>query len=405
MSKFDFSPRDFPFNNRNALLDDYTPDELVGRDDELEEYHAALQPAIDQSKPDNIFLYGKTGVGKTAATRFLLDRLERARDEHGVNIHTKIINCDGIDTSYRVAVELINSFRESTERISETGHPRSKVYDMMWNTFDELGSIIILVLDEIDHLQDDSILYQLSRARENRQLQSARISLVGISNDLSYREQLSPKVRSSICERSINFKAYDAIELREVLQQRKSIAFQDDVLEDDVIPLCAAFGAQESGDARKALDLLLKAGDIAQEDDNDIVTAEHVRRGRKLLEREEVKRGILGLNEQEQILLYALTTFEATDSTPIRSRSLYHRYEQLADNAGREVLTTRWMHDHLDELEMLGLVTIDKLNEGSSGGQYKTVALSQALESVVSALATTIQSIGIHPSIEPFLPE
>lgn len=405
MSKFDFAPRDFPFNNRNALLDDYTPDELVGRDDELEEYHAALQPAIDRSQPDNIFLYGKTGVGKTAATRFLLDRLEQAGDEHGVNIHTKIINCDGIDTSYRVAVELINSFRESTERISETGHPRSKVYDMMWNTFDELGSIIILVLDEIDHLQDDSILYQLSRARENRQLESARISLVGISNDLSYREQLSPKVRSSICERSINFKAYDATELREVLQQRESIAFQDGVLEDDVIPLCAAFGAQESGDARKALDLLLKAGDIAQEDDSDVVTAEHVRRGRKLLEREEVKRGILGLNEQEQILLYALTTFEAADSTPVRSRSLYHRYEQLAGNAGREVLTTRWMHDHLDELEMLGLVTIDKLNEGSSGGQYKTVALNQALESVVNALATTIRSTGIHSSIQPYLPE
>ena len=405
MGKFDFAPRDFPFANRNALLDDYTPDELVGRDDELEEYHAALQPAIDGSQPDNIFLYGKTGVGKTAATRFLLDKLEQAGKEHGVSIHTKVINCDGIDTSYRVAVELINSFRPPSDKISDTGHPRSKVYDMMWDTFDELGGIIILVLDEIDHLQDDSILYQLSRARENRQLESARISLIGISNDLSYREQLSPKVRSSICERSINFKAYDATELREVLQQRESIAFQTGVLEDDVIPLCAAFGAQESGDARKALDLLLKAGDIAQEDDDGTVTSDHVRRGRELLEREQVKQGILGLNEQEQILLYSLATFEATDSTPVRSRSVYQRYEQFADKAGREVLTTRWMHDHLDELEMLGLVTIDKRNEGSSGGQYKTIALNQSLEASVSALVTTIRLIGVHPSVKPYFPE
>ncbi|MCU4744799.1 cell division control protein Cdc6, partial [Halobacteria archaeon AArc-xg1-1] len=66
MGSFEFTPSNFPFENRNALLDDYTPDELVGRDEEIREYHAALQPAIDGSQPDNIFLFGKTGVGKTA---------------------------------------------------------------------------------------------------------------------------------------------------------------------------------------------------------------------------------------------------------------------------------------------------------------------------------------------------
>lgn len=131
MSQFDFTPANFPFKDRNALLDDYTPDELVGRDNELSEYHAALQPAIDGSQPDNIFLFGKTGVGKTAATKFLLDRLEQAGSEYGVDVISRMINCDGLDTSYRIAVELVNSFRESETKISQTGHPRSKVYDLM----------------------------------------------------------------------------------------------------------------------------------------------------------------------------------------------------------------------------------------------------------------------------------
>lgn len=399
MSEFDFTPANFPFQDRNALLDDYTPEELVGRDEELSEYHAALQPAIDGSQPDNIFLFGKTGVGKTAATKFLLDRLEQAGEEYGVNVISRMINCDGLDTSYRIAVELVNSFREGDEKISQTGHPRSKVYDLMWQTFDDLGGTIILVLDEIDHLQDDSLLYQLSRARENNLLEEARVSIVGISNDLSYRERLSPKVRSSLCERSINFPAYDANELREVLRQRESIAFQEGVLGSEVIPLCAAYGAQESGDARKALDLLLKAGDMAQKEADGEVTEEHVQSGRQKLKQEAVSNGIVGLNEHERVLLYAVSCFEAGDSTPVRSRDLYRRYESFCESSGKDALTSRWMHDHVDELEMLGLVSVEKRNEGSTGGQYKTVTLNQDLGLVADALEDTIDSVGVHQNI------
>ena len=401
MTQFAFTPGNFPFQNRNALLDDYTPEEMVGRDDELEEYHAALQPAINASQPDNIFLYGKTGVGKTAATKFLLDRLEDASEQHDVAINTHVVNCDGADTSYRVAVELVNSFRD--DKISETGHPRSKVYDLMWDSFDDHGGLIILVLDEIDHLQDDSLLYQLSRARENDNISNARVSVVGISNDLTYRDTLSPKVRSSLCERSINFPAYTADELEEVLRQRRSIAFQNNVLDNGVIPLCAAFGAQESGDARKALDLLLKAGDVAHEGDADMVREEHVRHGRGLLQEEEITRGILGLNTHEKILLYALASYVSSGDSPVRSRDLYRRYEMFCVGAGHDPLTSRWMHDHLDELEMLGLVSAEKRNEGSSGGQYKTFELSQDLIAVLDALDETIEAVGVHHSVQTML--
>lgn len=398
MGQFDFTPGNHPFRNRNALLDDYTPDEMVGRDNELKEYHGALKPAINGSQPDNIFLYGKTGVGKTAATNFLLARLENASVEHDITIHTKIINCDGLNTSYRVAVELVNTFL-SNDSISETGHSRSSVYEKMWDALDALGGLFVIVLDEIDHLQDDSLLYQLSRARENHNLTNARVSVVGISNDLSFRDRLSPKVRSSLCERSINFPAYDADELGEVLAQRQSLAFRDGTVETDVIPLCAAYGAQESGDARKALDLLLKAGDVAHDANAELVRAEHVRHGRELIQREEITRGILGLNSHERILLYALATFEAAEETPTRSRDLYERYERFVEQTGTDALTSRWMHDHLDELEMLGLVTIEKRNEGSTGGQYKTAGLNQNLESVLDALEETIADVGVHSTI------
>ncbi|SEP08927.1 CDC6 protein, C terminal [Halogranum amylolyticum] len=61
---------------------------------------------------------------------------------------------------------------------------------------------------------------------------------------------------------------------------------------------------------------------------------------------------------------------------------------------------SRWMHDHLDELDMLGLISIKKMNEGSTGGQYKTIALSEDLNAVLEALDETIAAVGVHRSVQ-----
>jgi cell division control protein 6 len=411
MSTYEFAPQAFPYENREALLDDYTPETLVGRDNELEEYHSALLPAINGEQPDNISLYGKAGVGKTASTKFLLDRLTSDAAEYDVAIHTELLNCDGLNTSYRVGVELVNNYRSVDEQISESGYPRSQVYDMLWDELDQRSGLHIVVLDEVDHLNDDSILYQLSRARENDNIDTARVAVIGISNDLTFRDSLSPKVRSSLCERDISFSAYDASELQAVLEQRREVAFQEDTLSDDVIPLCAAYGAQESGDARKALDLLLKAGDKAREvrelgvdaGEPKQVTEEHVEAGRKMLEREEVHQGIMDLSENEQIMLYALTTLHAEGETPIRSRKHYERYKQMSEHAKDDSFTSRWMRDQMDDLAMLGLVTVEKKNEGLDGGQYREHDLGQDLPVVVDALADVIDFVGVHDSVRQYV--
>lgn len=402
---FSFTPQEFPYENREALLDDYTPEVLVGRDNELEEYHAALLPAINGEQPDNIFLYGKAGVGKTASTRFLLNQLHEDADQHNVNIHSNMVNCDGLNTPYRVGIELVNSYRPPESQVSESGYALGQVYDMLWEELDKQGGLHILVLDEVDHLKDDSLLYQLSRARENESISNARIAVIGISNDLTFKDSLSPKVRSSLCERAISFSTYDANDLRAVLDQRREVAFQDDVLSEDVIPLCAAYGAQESGDARKALDLLAKGGDKAREDESesDLVREEHVRAGQELLEREEIQKGIIDLNEQERLTLYALATFEASGEAPAKSRDHYERYERLADRAGREPLSERWLRNQTDELDMLGLARVEEQNEGRRAGVYRQHGLRQDIGIVLDALNETIESVGVHESVRPYI--
>jgi len=388
------------YRDRDALREDYQPEELVGRDEEIQTYQAALQPVINGEQPNNVFLYGKTGVGKTAATRYLLRHLrEDAAQYDDIELTVVFLNCDGLTSSYQIATNLVNQLRSESNQISTTGYPLASVYEMLWNELEDEGGTVLIVLDEIDHVDDDSILYQLPRARANGKVGGVKIGLIGISNDFSFRDDLSPKVKSSLCEQEIHFPAYDAMNLREILEQRASVAFHEDVLSSEVIPLCAAYGAKDAGDARQSIDLLMKAGDLARDEDTDHVLEEHVDRGRRALERGRIKEGIHGLTEHGHLVLYAVLTLDQEGETPIRSRDVRPRYTRFAELANRDPLVPRRMRDHLSELAMLGIISVTERNEGRRGGTYREYALDMGIGLILSAMEDTVELVGVHDSI------
>jgi cell division control protein 6 len=392
------------YRDRDALREDYQPEELVGRDDELATYRTALQPVINGEQPNNVFLYGKTGVGKTAATRYLLSHLEAdAAQYDDIDLTVVTMNCDGLTSSYQIATRLVNEFRDEGSRISTTGYPRASVYEMLWNELDDCGGTVLVVLDEVDHVEDDSILYQLPRARANDNLSEAKIGIIGISNDFSFREDLSPKVRSSLCEQEIHFPAYDASDLQMILEQRVSVAYHEDVLEPGVIPLCAAYGAKDAGDARQSIDLLMKAGDLARDEDTQTVTEDHVERGRRELERGRIKEGITGLTQHGHLVLYALLTLDLEGEAPVRSRDVRPRYTRFTEMADRDPLVPRRMRDHLSELAMLGIISVTERNEGRRGGTYREYAIDMDVDLLLDAIEDTVREVGIHQSVKRFL--
>ncbi len=392
------------YKDRDALREDYQPEKLVGRDEEIQMYQAALQPVINSEQPNNIFLYGKTGVGKTAATKYLLSHLEDDAEQYDdIDLNLIFLNCDGLTSSYQISTRLVNELRDEANQISTTGYPRATVYEMLWSDLDDLGGTVIIVLDEVDHVKDDSILYQLPRARANENLTEAKIGIIGISNDFSFRDDLSPKVKSSLCEQEIHFPAYDASNLKQILEQRATVAFHEGVLSDGVIPLCAAYGAKDAGDARQSIDLLMKAGDLAREEDTSIVTEDQVERGRRALERGRIEEGISGLTQHGHLVLYALLTFDLENETPVRSRDVRPRYTRFTRLAQRDPLVPRRMRDHLSELAMLGIVSVTERNEGRRGGTYREYAIDMDLSLIISALDDIIAEVGVHESLSSYL--
>jgi cell division control protein 6 len=92
---------------------------------------------------------------------------------------------------------------------------------------------------------------------------------------------------------------------RQSILERRRDAYQDDVLEDGIIPLSAAFAAQDHGDARKAIDLFRKAGEIADRGGEDTVREEHIRDAQKEAERDRTLTQMQGLSTQTKLSLYA----------------------------------------------------------------------------------------------------
>jgi len=274
------------FRNRDILKPDYVPDRLPHREREIRKLGSILAPVLKGSRPSNVFIYGLTGTGKTAVTKYVTRKLVETAKKFNVNVKVAYVNTRQSDTPYRVLMELAESVGV---KVPFTGIPAAEVYRRFIRGLENLGATLIVILDEIDYLvkkHGDDILYRLSRTNEI--LKNSEISMIGVTNDVRFSEILDPRIKSSLGEVEMVFPPYDAVQLEDILSERAKEAFYEGTLDDGVIPLCAALAAKEHGDARKALDLLRVAGELAEQEGAEKVTIDHVWKARDELEKDKV---------------------------------------------------------------------------------------------------------------------
>lgn len=386
-----FTAEDDIFLDEDVLRGSHTPTDLIERDRELSEYQAALKPVIKGARPRNIFLYGQTGVGKTLATEMVMDQLQRDQAEYD-HLEVRVVNvlCKPVSTSYQVAVKLVNEFRDINNRIASTGHTHDAVMEMLWQHIREMDAThVLFVLDEVDSIgNDDDILYQLPRCNDNNNVpvEDTKVGVVGISNDFTFRDNLSARVKDSLCDTEIHFPPYDASQLKNILGQRSEKAFIDDVLEEDVIPLCAAFAGQESGSARQALKLLFTAGDLARSQGDEKVTEDHVRDAEPLVRDSKVKDELRSLPTQSHLTLYAVWRLSQNQERPedkIRSTNVYDKYEETAERVGADVKTDRTIRDRLSQLQLKGFLEVEERNRGPQGGSFFMYSIGDVRPTVI----------------------
>ncbi len=379
------------FKNREYLRPSYTPEELPHRDEQIHQLARILVAPLRGETPSNLFIYGKTGTGKTASVKYMMKELKRVSDRAPRMIEPVYLNCEIVNTQYRILATLANIFLDKLrerygreyvksldfpESVPMTGWPTDEVYRCFFRTLDHDPQLAVIVLDEIDRLvlkSGDEVLYNLTRM--NSDLMKAKVSIVGISNDLNFVGYLDPRVRSSLSEEEIVFPPYNGLQLKDILERRVAMSFVDDVLGEGVISLCAAHAAREHGDARRALDLLRTAGELAERESVELVTVAHVRRAFEKMEKDKMVEVVRTLPSQSKLVLFSVVLLTEKNSRKIVTGDVYTVYRKLCVQGGLDVLTQRRVSDLISELDMLGIVNAQIVSKGRYG-RTKEIKLS-----------------------------
>ena len=387
-------PSEHPIFARKELLQiGHIPDgdRIVGRDEEIQNLANQLIDATTGNSPENVIIYGKTGTGKSLVTKFVtkLTKWKAERMDTGISVGIVYIDCAEDTTEAQTistAAESLNDEERTDISIPPTGLSTSRYYKRLWKVMDSLYDVAIVILDEINLLNDDDkVVMKLSRAEEASKVDCG-IGIIAISNKLQYIERLDERVKSSFQETELFFSPYNANQLREIMYNRED-AFREGILEDEVIPLCAAFAAQEHGDARRALDVLRNAGKLAFTNGDATVTEAHVREAKDLAEKERFREIIGEAPTQSKTVVLALALLTTQrDDTRFTTGDVYGVYQRLCQDLGMDTLSERRIRDLLSEQNFLEVLHSERRSRGRGGGRYNAHRLIDDPEIVLETI-------------------
>ncbi|MBS3147838.1 ORC1-type DNA replication protein [Candidatus Woesearchaeota archaeon] len=368
------------FKDKLILQSNYTPENIAHRDEQIQLLANILAPVLRGEKPSNVFIYGKTGTGKTLTARYTTNQLSSIAKQKDRPLKVIYLNCKLkklADTEYRLIAQLL---REYGRDIPPTGLPTDEVYQIFFTIIEKEKHNLILILDEVDQLigkAGDELLYNLTRI--NSELKNAQITIIGISNDLVFTDTLDPRVKSSLSEEEIVFPPYNAIHIQNILSQRAQLAFRPGTLEEGLIEKCAGFAAREHGDARRALELLRVAGELAEREGEAKVAIAHLDKAEDKIERDRVVDLVANQPKQYQATLLAILN-SCQGTKGVITGEIYSLYEKYCTETGLRPLTQRRISDVIAELDMLGIINAKVISKGRYGRTREiTVGVNDAI--------------------------
>ncbi len=348
------------FKDERFLYPDYVPERLPHRDAEIDALVCALRPVLQGKKPQNVFVFGKSGTGKTATVRFVLNELQQYSDR----AKGLYINCFQFNTRHAVLTQAANFLGMPTPR---RGVGTDETYAQMLKALQSVQFIPVIVLDEADqlahHSEASKLFYDLLRVAEQ---QRKGFGIIFISNAAEFPARLDDRVRSSLAEQTICFEPYSPQQLKDILRARTEYAFHSNALDSEVINVAAAHAAKFGGDARIAIECLLRSGREAEKENSEKVTVQHLRRVFPAIDSAALDKAISYLNDAELAILRLIPANKA-----IASGDLYKAYAK----SGRKPFSQRHFRTLRSNLERMHLVNSEQAKKGKRG---MTVMLSLA---------------------------
>ena len=387
------------FAQREVLSPHYTPKKLILREKEINSIEKAIKPALEGEKGRNLFVYGRTGTGKTTCARYVISEI---KDIPNTKARVSYVNCRMYNTRFRVLNKVIADHMPNYAR---RGYGIIDLYGKLTSWIEEDNKILVLVLDEIDMVKDlDDLVYTMTRI--NSEIRSGGVAMIGISNKVSFKEELDPRSLSALYESELVFPSYYSDELYEIVKDRAETGFKKGIIDDDILHFIAAAAAKEGGDARLSLKILSKSGELAEEHGKDKITMMEAEEAIKMAESEIVYDLISSLPEHQKLVLYSIVLLaqsggsykKLTDGidTYLFSGEVYNRYKSIAEGLKRVPKSERWYRNYISELEMQGLIASFDSSKGIRG-HTKLIKLLYPTQKTRAVLERNIFGLSGNP--------
>lgn len=343
------------FKDERVLYTEFVPLQLPHRNQEINDLVYALKPAAEGKKPHNLFIFGTTGTGKTVTAKFVLNQLQEFSDR----VKGLYVNCFEFNTRQMVLSELVNFLGMPVPR---RGVSSAELHTKLLEVLKNSKVIPIIVLDEADQLlfrDGAELLYDVLRVNE---MQKNFIGVMMISNDDTIPSKLEDRIKSSLAPDTIVFNPYSPEQLKDILKERVELAFHPEKIGKEVVNVAAAHAAKCGGDVRIAIEVLLKAGRLAEKNNSNLVEVEHVRAVLDSVEPVQLKKSLNFLTPAEKQILKLI----AMEEGEMQSGTLYEKFSQttigLSDRRLRELIA------RLEAMRLISIHPISMSNRGKSRG-------------------------------------
>lgn len=267
------------FVDESKLENYFLPNKLPHREKELSLLAQLFLPILSDQNviSKNILVMGDSGIGKTATIKLFGEILKKAAEKRSISLNCVFVNCRCEKTNYNVLIKIVKSIDNNFPR---RGYSPSDLLDILRDFVKVKNVYLLIVLDELNYLikNDKDLVYFLTRLNDDSYNSPQRFSTIGIIKDLSCINDLDSGTLSTLQKNIIEFVGYSKEQIFDIIKYRAVISLKKNVISDDLIKLVSDITFIK-GDIRYGLNLLWKAGKVAEKKNLSKITEECIELG------------------------------------------------------------------------------------------------------------------------------